>query len=45
MIGYPRWNANDTEQICMVLATPQELYEVGYFLTVSAASAEVIWRR
>ena len=44
MNKYPRFSANDTEQIYIVYATAEELYRAGYFPTVTAASAEVIWR-
>ena len=49
MTKYPRFCANDTEQIYIVYApyedTYEELYRAGYFPTVTAASAEVVWRK
>ncbi|KKK67529.1 hypothetical protein LCGC14_2953180, partial [marine sediment metagenome] len=43
MIKFPRFNANDTEQIYMVSATHEELRKAGYFPILSAANAEIIW--
>ena len=45
MNRYPRFSANDTEQIYLTYATYEELYSAGYFPTMTAGSAEVIWRR
>ena len=42
---YPRFNANDGEVIYTVYTTYEELYSMGYFPTITAGSAEVIWRR
>ncbi len=45
MEKYPRFNANDTEQLFWVYATLQELDEAGYIPTTDAGSVDIVWRK